>query len=308
MTPNERRNYCFQLQTLGANAPEGWNAFPISQLMSIDINITQVKKFWNSNPVGIKKSMEGLCDYDLFGTYDAIREADNCEPYAFSNFIHEYDKSNGKKVLDYGCGNGYVLSRYALNHAKVFGLDITEKAIELSKKRFKLMELNGEFIVNNGLSIPFPDCFFDTVCSMGVLHHISDPRPVIRELYRVLKPRGQIILMLYNKNSFRNHITFRIRKYFGNQIYRGKSLQEQRNMNDGKNCPLALVYDKTEVKKLLINFSNVAFCINKLHASELFHWSQIGAFISLFIPRRVVRFLASKIGWNLYVKARKPAA
>src|SRR5205823_10820777 len=119
---------------------------------------------------------------------DNLRESPDVEPYEFSNLVHDYEGSAGKVVLDYGCGNGYVLAQYARHGAEVYGVDLTDRAIELAQMRFALLGLDGTFAANDGTTIPFDDGSFDIACSMGVLHHIPDPAPVVSELYRVLKP------------------------------------------------------------------------------------------------------------------------
>ena len=274
--------------------------------------IRDVKNFWEINPVAAQNIAEVQGTYDFFRKFDNIREAGNCEPYNFSNKIHNYSGSKGKFVLDVGCGNGYVLSHYAKYGAKVFGIDITEKAIELTKERFRICDLKGDFKLTNGNEIPYPENHFDIVCSMGVLHHIEDPIPMIKEIHRVLKVDGELILMLYNKRSFRNHITFRVRKYFGSSIYRGKDLQFIRNMNDGNDCPLAKVYSKKEMLELLSDFHEHKFIINKLPYKELFilsetnkYFKYVGKILDKVLPSPSENFLAKRFGWNLYCKARK---
>lgn len=60
--------------------------------------------------------------------------------------------------------------------------------------------------MTDGERLPFDDGAFDIACSMGVLHHIENPRPMISEIRRVLKPGGRIILMLYYLGSWKYHV------------------------------------------------------------------------------------------------------
>ena len=50
--------------------------------------------------------------------------------------------------------------------------------------------------------LPYPDESFDVIVSNGVLHHTPDTQAAVTEVYRVLKPQGQAIIMLYCKNSW----------------------------------------------------------------------------------------------------------
>ena len=125
------------------------------------VDINNVEKFWEANPVASKAISAPQESADYFHKFDEIREADDCEPYKYSNLIHGYDVCKNKKILDVGCGNGYVLANYAKNGAEVFGVDITKKAIELSKRRFKLSSLKGVFKKTDGESLAFDDENFD---------------------------------------------------------------------------------------------------------------------------------------------------
>ena len=92
-------------------------------------------------------------------------------------------------------------------------MDITPTAVWLSKRRFELAGLPARFDVIDGEHLPYPDATFDIVCSMGVLHHISNPTPLVDEIYRVLKPGGQLIVMLYHRYSWKNLVLLRLLRY-----------------------------------------------------------------------------------------------
>src|SRR5260370_37562071 len=65
-----------------------------------------------------------------------------------------------------------------------YGIDITKKAIELTRERFRLDNLKGEFRVAEAEHLPFADATFDCVNSMGVLHHVPDTERAVAEIYR----------------------------------------------------------------------------------------------------------------------------
>ena len=71
-----------------------------------DVDIGRVKEFWEQNPVAAEAIVETPGTAGFFRTFDGLREADECEPYAISDAIHGYSTSRGLKVLDVGCGNG----------------------------------------------------------------------------------------------------------------------------------------------------------------------------------------------------------
>jgi SAM-dependent methyltransferase len=265
-------------------------------------SLEAIRSFWQEHPVGQSDIGPQATAYDYFRAFDNLRESPDVEPYAFSNLVHDYEGSAGKVVLDYGCGNGYVLGQYARNGATAYGVDLTDAAVELARKRFELLELDGTFVANDGTTIPFDDAFFDVACSMGVLHHIPDPAPVVAELHRVLKPGGKLVVMVYNRDSYRYRVTFRVRRGAG-------TLQERVNRNDGAGNPYGTVYTRDDVRRLLAAFEGHRFLVNKLSFGELAcWWPPLERTLTRAVPRRAVDRAARRYGWNLYCIARKPAA
>ena len=264
-------------------------------------SLEEIRDFWQAHPVADAQIRSRQTLYDYFREFDNLRESPDVEPYAFSNLVHDYEGSGGKRVLDYGCGNGYVVAQYARYGAEVHGVDITEAAIELTRARFALLGLEGTFARSDGTAIPFEDERFDVVCSMGVLHHIPEPAPVVAELQRVLRPGGKLVVMVYNRDSYRYRVAFRLGR-------RGETLQERVNRNDGAGNPYGTVYSKEELGRLLGAFEDHRFLVNKLSFGELALWSPRGErVLARALPRRAVDRLARRYGWNLYCVARKPA-
>jgi len=266
---------------------------------------TEVRDFWEHNPVAAEGIEASPGTPEFYARFDAIREADECEPYVYSDMIHGYSSSAGKCVLDVGCGNGYVLSHYAKQGAEVFGVDITQTALDLCKRRFELSGLNGRFQITDGDTLTFSDNQFDIVCSMGVLHHIENPRPMVKEMERVLKPGGKVIVMLYFRYSWKAMVIIRLKRLFDRR-YRGKSQREALNMNDGDDCPLAVVYSKAQAGELLSRFENHRFRLNQLSWKQLLLMPYLARILNPFLPNCNNSIFARLMGWNLYIEATKP--
>ena len=271
-----------------------------------DVEVARVKAFWEQNPVAAEGIAEERGTAGYFSAFDALREADDCEPTAVSEAIHGYSTSKGLKVLDIGCGNGYVLFQYARHGAAVTGVDLTRTAVELSRKRFALAGMPGEFLEVDGNSLPFPDECFDIVCSMGVLHHVADPRPMVEEMFRVLKPGGRLIVMLYHRYSWKNPVLLRLRRRFDPR-YRGKTQQQALNMNDGDACPLALVYSRKEAAALFSRFSGIEFSLTQLSWRQLLMLPPLVRLADRYFPPSSRCWPARLLGWNLNIRAVKSA-
>lgn len=270
------------------------------------VRIENVKTFWEANPVAAEGISHEWGSAEYFRVFDALREDDSCEPLALSDAIHGYSDSSGLKVLDIGCGNGYVLFQYARHGADITGVDLTRTAVELSRKRFTLGQMRGEFLEVDGNNLPFPDNHFDIVCSMGVLHHISDPRPMADEMFRVLKPGGRLIAMLYHRYSWKNIVLLRVKRLLDPR-YRGKSHQEALNINDGDDCPLALVYSRDEAAALFSKFSDIEFRLTQLSWRQFLMLPPLVKLAERFFPPSSDCWPARTMGWNLNIRALKPA-
>jgi ubiquinone/menaquinone biosynthesis C-methylase UbiE len=255
----------------------------------------QIRSYWNSKPLSASDVPYEPGAREYFEFYDKLRET--IESVEFSHRLHEYRNFKGKRVLDVGSGNGYVLSRYAAEGASVDGVDITPKAIELCQRRFAHAGLSGSFQVARAEELPFADATFDCVCSMGVLHHVSDTELAVAEIHRVLKPGGRLIVMFYHRNSAQYQFKYRLV-----HLLKGRSMQELVNHFDGPGNPRGDIYSRRELRELLAAFEPPEMFVGFLEREMLTR--RVGQ----FVPQWLLRLLEPRIGWNLYAKTRKKGA
>lgn len=257
------------------------------------VTTEEVSGFWEKNPLCANGIPHELGSREFFEVYNSQREA--IESIGYSYRLHEYRDFKGKKVLDVGSGNGYVLSKYAGEGADVFGIDITPAGIDLCQKRFELLDLKGDFRVADAQDIPFPDNTFDCVCSMGVLHHVPDTQKAIDEIHRVLKPGGRLIVMFYHRHSAKYQFKYRVWSWVT-----GKPMQQLVNEFDGIGNPKGSVFSKSDLSTMLGKFMNVEMQVGYLETRDIILRG------ARFLPDGLFRPFSSWFGWNLYAKARKP--
>jgi len=107
----------------------------------------------------------------------------------------------GKLVLEIGSGSGIDSAEFARNGAQVVSLDFTAIGTQGTTSLFKEAALVPNATRAGAQLLPFKEAAFECVYSFGVLHHIPNVEPVIKEIARVLKPEGTFVCMLYNKAS-----------------------------------------------------------------------------------------------------------
>lgn len=251
-------------------------------------SLAQIKGFWEKKPLSTAAISAEPGSPAFFEKYNYLREVN--EPPAFAKKLHEYDRFAGKRVLEVGCGNAYTLCKYAEYGAEVYGLDITEKAINISKQRFSYIGLKGYFKVGNAENLPYESNYFDCICSMGVLHHVPNTEKAVSEIYRCLKPGGRLIVMFYHRNSLLYRLVMPVRR-----VLTGKNLQQLVNEVDGIGNPKGDVYSKKELRNLLREFKDIEMFAGLLQPSIL----------RSFLPSSIVEILGKKWGWFLYAKGRK---
>lgn len=158
----------------------------------------RVREYWEEKPCGSihGEALEGSPEYYA----NISRRRDQLEPF-ISDFA-DFEGARGRSLLEIGVGMGSDLVRFARAGARASGVDLTEKAIEHTRRRLELEGLTADLQVSDAENLPFEDASFDRVYSWGVLHHTPDTQRAIGEAIRVLRPGGDLTLMLYARRSW----------------------------------------------------------------------------------------------------------
>jgi ubiquinone/menaquinone biosynthesis C-methylase UbiE len=118
----------------------------------------------------------------------------------FSLFV-DFDALDGRDVLEVGCGSGIAVQLFAEAGANVTAVDLTDWAVATTSRRLAAFGLAGDVRRADAENLPFENGSFDLVFSWGVIHHTSDMGRALRELVRVCRSGGEIVLMIYHRRS-----------------------------------------------------------------------------------------------------------
>jgi SAM-dependent methyltransferase len=156
-----------------------------------------------------------------------------------------------KVILDYGCGPGNDLVGFGLfsKPSQLIGVDVSPTSIEEAQKRLTLHKISAKLILitENSKRLPFDDASIDYIHSSGVIHHIGDPKAVLSEFKRILKPDGEVRIMVYNYNSVFLHLNVAFLLRIRRGLYADLPIRDAfGRFTDGEECPVAHVYKSDE--------------------------------------------------------------
>lgn len=171
------------------------------------------QKQWNTNPCG---ALPGL-NYDKL-YFDQVESERYRQQYWQKGFF-DYRSFRQGRVLEIGIGLGTDLKQFARNGSDCYGVDITDRHLELTQKNFELEGFKVKLSKTDATRLPFPDNYFDCVYSFGVLHHIPEIAAVLNEARRVLKPGGIIQVSMYHLYSIHT-LTLFLRTILNGSFFR----------------------------------------------------------------------------------------
>jgi ubiquinone/menaquinone biosynthesis C-methylase UbiE len=104
-------------------------------------------------------------------------------------------------VLDIGCGTGHFERIVLKEHPQlqIVGVDLSERMLEIARRKNQGYP-NVRFLTASASSLPFPDEGFDVVVSASALHYFSSPYASLAEMRRVVKPRGDVVILDWCKD------------------------------------------------------------------------------------------------------------
>lgn len=112
--------------------------------------------------------------------------------------IRELAGETSCRVLDIGCGGGFLTNYLARHGHDVTGVDRSGRSLEIARSRDETGKVS--YREADAYSLPFSDSKFDVVCAMDFLEHVEEPELAVREAARVLKPGGTFFFHTFNRN------------------------------------------------------------------------------------------------------------
>ena len=251
--------------------------------------IAQIRDYWNRRIHDLEMTDEPVGSRGFFADLDEYR----FDKLRYLPRVVQFDGYPGHTLLEVGCGIGTDLVRFARGGARVTGIDLAERSIELARQNFAHAGLQdaAELEIFNGEAMPFNDETFDVVYAHGVLQYTADPARMVAECYRVVKPDGVVVCMVYNRYSWLNALS--------------KVMHVELEHED---APGLRLFSIAEYRRLLEPFRDVRIVPERFPVASRLHggWKGVlynGVFVRAFniLPRTLVR----PLGWHLMAFCRK---
>ena len=262
----------------------------------------EVRDFWNEASCGERLLLDAS---DKPGFLRQMARRYELEP--FIEGFARFDEARGLDVLEIGVGLGADHQRFAKAGARLTGIDLTERAVAHTRRRFELFGLNSDLRVGDAEALSFADASFDLVYSWGVLHHSPDTPRAINEVWRVLRPGGRARVMIYHKHSLVGYMLWlRYAALLGKPW---RSLGEI--YANHLESPDTKAYTVTEAHQFFQQFADVQISTVLTHGDLLEsdagqrHRGWLLSTAKRMWPRRLLRRLLPGHGLFMLIEARK---
>ena len=249
--------------------------------------IEQIRTYWNEHIHDLELAKHPIGTAGFFADLDEYR----FDKLRYLPRVVNFSAFKGKELLEVGCGVGIDLVRFARGGARVTGIDLAQKSIELARQNFVHQGLHGDLLLGNGENLEFDDNSFDVVYAHGVIQYTANPQKMVDELRRVLRPGGEMILMVYNRNSWLNLLSVTL----------GVGLEHEE-------APVLKKFAIKEFKSLLGGFPKAKIVPERFPVRSRLHKGVKAVFFNnFFVPlfNLIPRAVARNTGWHIMAFARK---
>jgi SAM-dependent methyltransferase len=247
----------------------------------------RVRQYWNTRIHDLEMTTQPVGTLAFFDDLDAYR----FDKLAYLPQVVDFSSYRGQRLVEVGCGIGTDLVRFARGGARVLGIDLSETAVRLAQANLASHGAQGSVVVGDGGRTPLADASVDVFYAHGVLQYAAEPRRIVDEALRVLRPGGTAIFMVYNRLSWLMALS-RIMKV---------GLEHA-------DAPVLELYSIPEFERLIRGFRRTRIVPERFPVKSRLHhgWKAAvynGLFVGMFnaLPRAAVR----RFGWHLMAICEK---
>ena len=245
-----------------------------------------VRRFWERDPCGSEHTAATEGTAEFYVEVERTRAELDPQIPRFADF----DGARGEEVLEIGVGLGSDFLCFVRAGARATGVDLTQHAVELVRRRLDLEGLHADVLQADAEQLPFADASFDRIYSWGVLHHSPDTDRAVREAIRVLRPGGRLCVMLYARHSWVTYGMWVRHALLAGKPWRGLAAVLSGHMES----PGTTAYTARELRSMFAGLDDVRV-------------DQVSTSYDTQMVGPLARLTGDRLGWNLVVRGRRAA-
>ncbi len=148
-----------------------------------------------------------LSDKEIQRRYSLVQDKIKLPWFFYERLMWFFPNMGGKRVLDCGCGNGYLLEKISKKspNAELYGIEIVKEFVDETNKK---LGSKAKVRVGSTYEIPFENEYFDIIIMTEVVEHLKEPVKALKEVKRVLKTNGKLFMSTPNASAFGLTIPF----------------------------------------------------------------------------------------------------
>lgn len=264
--------------------------------------IEKVKQFWDSRPCNIRHSPKPV------GTKEYFDEVEKRKYFVEPHIpkFAQFERWKGKKVLEIGCGIGTDAINFARAGADLTLVEISEKSLEICKKRFEVYGQKARFYLGNAeeLSSFLPVEPYDLIYSFGVIHHTPHPERVFEEIKKYCQPETEIRIMLYSKYSWK---VFWIMMTYGKGKFWKINELVPKYSEAQEGSPVTYTYSFNDIRRLMKDFKIIEMRKDHIFPYIIekyknYQYEKVWYF--RYLPGFLFHFLERHFGWHTLIVAK----
>jgi 2-polyprenyl-3-methyl-5-hydroxy-6-metoxy-1,4-benzoquinol methylase len=270
-----------------------------------DKSIADVQRYWDARPCNIRHSTKPVGSKEYFDEVEARKYF--VEPHipAFADF----ERWNGKRVLEVGCGIGTDSINFARAGAQLTAVELSSESLRIAEQRADVMGVADriQFVQANAeeLTRTLTDGPYDLVYSFGVIHHTPHPERALAEMRALTAPGGTLKLMVYHRRSWK--VFWIVAGQGRGRFWKTDELVAEHSEAE-TGCPVTYSYTRRQGRELV---EKNLFRVQELSVDHVFPY-RIPDYVEYryvkepyfrWMPERLFRAFERRFGWHLLITA-----
>jgi 2-polyprenyl-3-methyl-5-hydroxy-6-metoxy-1,4-benzoquinol methylase len=272
---------------------------------STDKSIADVQRYWDARPCNIRHSMKPVGSKEYFDEVEVRKYL--VEPHIPT--FAEFDRWNGKRVLEVGCGIGTDSINFTRAGADLTSVELSGESLRIAEQRAEVMGVADRirFVQANAedLTSVLDNEPYDLVYSFGVVHHTPHPERALAEMRALTAPGGTLKLMVYHRRSWK--VFWIVAAQGHGRFWKTDELvAEHSEAQTG--CPVTFSYTRRDGCELV---ERAGFRVQDVRVDHVFPY-RIRDYVQYryvrepyfrWMPEQLFRAFERRFGWHLLITA-----